>query len=231
MTKFIILFSGRSGSSYLKSVLNAHPDVHCDGEFSYRTEDQLSELENVHNFDFQASGLKVRLIEILDRNELLKYMYTNNVKLIHLYRDNIIKHTLSRYIAVRVLHKKRGIYNITNKKHRVTPLTVDLFSFLNDLITRLEVERDLHSFCVSYENKIQIKYEDLCISKPIETLEKIQSFLGVEILSLETDMKKTVPDDIRLAVKNYDQLKGFIKFVGINDLADGSVKIFDRYFE
>jgi hypothetical protein len=137
MTKFLILTQPRSGSAWLMSCFDSHPEIYCPGfttlfskynlspfkwfkpgflqvdnpkspYYKYRSSsfkrqiahrlrrdklihEFLSELFTNHHNDVKAVGYKVNYSQIRKHRATMSWIKQNDVKVIHLIRNNLLK--------------------------------------------------------------------------------------------------------------------------------------------
>ncbi|HBN26001.1 MAG TPA: hypothetical protein DD405_00830 [Desulfobacteraceae bacterium] len=135
-TKFIIVCIQRSGSTWLTTLLNSHPDICCAEETFLLSKKNMCPMamrkkiwphklgypryinssikrclkhhflrtklinEYLNQFysmpDYSAIGFKIMLNQIEKFSTMSDYFFKNDVKVIHLVRDNILKTFISR---------------------------------------------------------------------------------------------------------------------------------------
>jgi LPS sulfotransferase NodH len=218
-TRFMILFSGRSGGTLLQRSLNNHPDIRCDGEIvqdnPWPLQVQIMDWAlGRFEGDIRACGFKTKLFEYHSREHglLHRYLEENGVKLLHLYRRNVVKHALSHYIGNR-LYERTKAWEIYDENERITPLPVDLGPFRGALHYIAEWERRNFMFACDVADKLQICYEDMSADKT-GTLARVQEWLGVPVRDdLVEPMKKVTPDDLGAAITDYREFA-----LGVADL-------------
>jgi hypothetical protein len=97
----------------------------------------------------------------------------------------------------------------------MSPLVVDFRDFdirLHDRVTR---DRRLSNFVRSLElPTINVWYEDLH-TRPTSTLWQVQDFIGVSRSSTTASILKGTPDDLKVAVGNYKELRAHAETLGV----------------
>lgn len=215
-TKFLILFTGRSGGTLLQRSLNNHPNIICDGEILQEKTigeqlDTLNWMYSRFSDEIQAVGLKTKLLEVRARHypAFLNYLNSNHVKVIHLYRENPLKHALSHYIGNR-LYDKTKAWEIYDLKDRITPVPVDWEEFCRALYYVQEFERRNFWFVQHLRSKIQISYEQWTENKE-SILKLLQEWLEIPYREgILEPMEKVTPDNLREAISNYDEFGKWI---------------------
>ncbi|MGD9253924.1 MAG: tetratricopeptide repeat protein, partial [Holophagae bacterium] len=129
-------------------------------------------------------------------------------KIIHLYRENPLKHTLS-HITVADLVKRTNSWEVYKDKDKAAPVEVDLKSFAATLSYIQEFERRTHCFALQFDDVLHLSFEKLTADIPA-TLVEVQEFLRV---APRTDIieptKKLTSNDLSVAIANYDTFSVF----------------------
>ena len=140
--RFVVLFPGRSGSTYVISALDAHPAILAKGEVldPMRPEGPEKQLEWTRRYlrgpilnRNRAVGFKTKLRDVLDQDGFATILRDLDVRIIYLDRRNDVKHAISR-ITARRLKDTIGRWNRYDGDARLDPIEVDL----EDFQTRLE---------------------------------------------------------------------------------------------
>ena len=211
--RFVTLFPGRTGSTYLTSHMISHPEIVARYEMLSRCreswEDQLdcmNELFEQKRFPvIQAVGFKTKLSQIMDRKAFRAYIIERNFKIIHQVRMNHLKYIVS-VIRARMLRTEQGRSNVLDPHQQplgAIEIPEPVFARAKK---RLNVVGRLDRFVQRLElPKLQIVYEDMLADESRE-LDRVWDFLGVSKLVTEGITRKNTPDDIRAAVTNLDEL-------------------------
>ena len=212
LTRLVILFLGRSGSTYLKESLNSHPHIYIQGEFlvGKKWKRQLQDLERLFNHvpspNSQVVGVKTKLKDIHDRKQLATFLKEMNTKIICLTRRNQVKRVVSLARAME-LNEVTGKWNLYNREERVGKITIDVERFKRWL-THSELEKER---LVNYVNNLELpalylEYEDLLL-EPTRTFEQIFQLTGVESQKLQANCIKHTRDNLREEIENFDELR------------------------
>ncbi len=227
MTKFIVLTTQRSGSSYLCSLLDNHPGISCTqevflprntNEITYRTWRTASigrELKHwfkrqdaVNAYlaqlygkqpSLQAFGFKLMYGQAKRYPEVVDWCGRNNVRVVHLIRQNALKMVVSRHVA-----QKRGVYLSTRTMDPVT-VSIDTRRLIHQLqqSDRL-VQR--HRELFSDLPCLEVSYEAMMADRDRQ-LQDILTFLDCEVnLHLSTELVKTSSDSLASLIENYDEV-------------------------
>lgn len=138
---------------------------------------------------------------------LLSYLKKNNIKIILLLRENILRNALSDLRA-----RSTGIYHNQedNEEQRaqLTKLKVntgDLQQKMNDIIRQnnklAETVKDM--------DFIKIHYEDFADWE--NTMKKLENFLGVPAASITAGAKKLNPDNLQDMIENFSEVNDWLQ--------------------
>ncbi len=212
LTRLVILFMGRSGSTYLQESLNSHPNIFIQGELlvGKTRERQLQDLEIVFNrisgSNFRVIGIKTKFRDLDQPKKFAPFFQKMNTKVICLTRRNLVKRIISVMRAME-LNQVTGDWNLYNKEERIGKITIDIECFKRWL-NHSEVEKEK---LLNYVNNLRLptlylEYEDLLL-KPTRTFEQIFQFIGVESQTLQANCIKHTRDNLREEIENFDQLR------------------------
>lgn len=228
VTPFVILFEGRTGSSYLVTGLSKHPNVRAGWE-------ELPKLKAIgHEAQanwtrraltppligrFGAVGFKTKLRDIADPINFSQLLQELNVKVIHMQRRNRVKVAISE-INSNVLHARTGSYNVYKEGDRLPPLRIEALEFRNVLAMRERLDGNLKHF-VEHLNlpTVEVFYEDILLDEA-ETLRAIYEFIGVTPRITKGSSYKNTSDDLRDALLNFDELKASVAGTPYEEMFD-----------
>jgi LPS sulfotransferase NodH len=113
--KFVILAQYRTGSTLLTELLNAHPDIQCDGEIFFQAFEKYQKVlfpcllmekrfrdakTTVYGLGLKLEQIQNVLIrQIYDSNRFLNKLHTKGWQFIRIKRTNILRQALSNIIA------------------------------------------------------------------------------------------------------------------------------------
>jgi len=215
MTRFVLLFEGRTGSTHLISHLQSHPQIRAEYE-------SLAELKRV-GVDAQvgylralyaaapttnpaAVGLKSKLRDLADRAVFAELFRKEGARVLHMTRENRIKQVVSALNGVRLWEARRQ-WNIEDEGERLPPVRFDPPVFHATLERREQQERELAAYVADLGlPSLRVTYEGLLLDEPA-TLAAIFAFLGVDLLPTRSVYVKNTTDDLRQAILNFDELK------------------------
>lgn len=190
LARFCIIFEGRTGSSYVVSVLNQHSSVLCMPEIfgklgagkqteimsAFLNGSDISQLYpfasdskyykkpyelKLTNDLISAYGFKTKLINVANIIEFSYFLEEHNIKLIYLSRLNIVKSVVSKLNALR-MRALKGKSNADSRRDVLGPIQVDLNEFAMYLHQR-EKSEAWHSWFFEQHSgpKINLLYENL----------------------------------------------------------------------
>jgi hypothetical protein len=217
LVRFVVLFVGRTGSTYLVGTLASHPDIAMKWEW-LGGKDGDTELRDVRRFftrsphaQHPAVGFKTKLGDVTDREGFAKLLRELGARIIALQRRNSVKHVLSRVNSERI-YDATGYWNLWNEEHRLPPATIDVVEFSRRLELLEEQKRRLETYVESLElPTLWLDYEDLLVDQRA-TFERAFSFLEVPFQPVQGKSIKNTSDDLREAVSNFDELRS--RYVG-----------------
>jgi LPS sulfotransferase NodH len=211
---FVLLFQGRTGSTYLTEALASHPEINMLGEdFSGHRKKSSLQLQAMREFltpprsgTYRAIGFKIKLHAVADPEGFAELLKKKLAYIIHLGRRNRVKHAVSWINASR-LYNITGDWNLYSEEHRPVALTIDPVEFRTALGRVEERNRLLRDYVISLElPMLSLYYEDLLIDRR-NTIDLVLAFLGVPLRLVEGKAVKNTSDDLRQVIKNFDELR------------------------
>jgi len=244
MIKFLIITQPRSGSSFLTSCLNSHPQIYCPrgslftkhnvspikgfkpgflkidrkkspyytyraGSFKRQIDHRFRRSKLIHEFlsawyarhqDSEAVGFKVNYSQINRYPATISWVKQNDVKIIHLVRNNLLKRHVSNEIA-----KTRDQHH---SREQLKPIKVyiDPKILLEDF-RRRQKRFDKYQKLFDDFPFLKVSYESMLADQNTET-RKILKFLGVDReIKLTTELVKVNPDSLEELIENYEEVK------------------------
>jgi LPS sulfotransferase NodH len=224
-TRFVIVGTQRTGTTYIRTMLDNHPDVRCIGEaflkakkgseyfHTYVDERNIGFLQRtLHKKrvlneyldviygqeQFKAIGFKLMLNQ---SNPLLKrYFDERRVKVIVLVRENILKTLLSRETA-----KRRNVFHLKGDQRQFEKITLDC----EDLVARLDkIEREKEQLRGFTDGEaLHVTYEQVLENGQRE-FRRMLSYIEVDDdRTLHSPLVKINPNSIRDIVSNYEEVE------------------------
>ena len=222
VTPFVILFVERSGSTYLATVLAAHPHILAHREqfaqLRQGGKDAAEQLAWARDFwtppmigPYAALGFKTKTTDILDPGGFARLVEEKRCKVIHLHRQNAVKGAIST-IRARDLHAASGNWNLLKESDRRPPVAVDP----DDLQQHIELHEQWDTELQDYVNSLgrptlELTYEDLLRDKAA-FMARVFEFINVAPQPVEGKTHKNTSDDLREAVTNLDALQA--RYIG-----------------
>lgn len=206
--RFVIFGQSRTGSTLLRSLLNAHPEVTCEGElylnrtpFPYRYHLVVSRRSRTPVWGFKLFSHHLERHYGLHPRTFMEHMHEHGYTIIHLRRENIVRHTLSQFLrhASGVTHQRSS--------QPLRTIHLDMTEFLDHLSER-EYYGKLAEAAVRHVPHVTVSYErDL---EPPAARQRLMDTLfdrfGVATVPAQSELKqintKALPD----LVENYDEL-------------------------
>ena len=221
---FVLLFQGRTGSSYLTQCLDAHPSVRMlpevFGDMGFKTPieeregraaEQLQWLDRFFSEPvgpgLLARGFKTKMTDVLDVRGFTERLRARKVHVLHMTRRNLVKLAVSELNAAR-LHRERGVWNLEPGQEALPPFRVDPEAF-DEMLRRKERFEGLLADYVRNElalPTLSLAYEDLLRDREA-VLDRIWGFLGVPGARTEGSLRKNTSDDLRRVLLNFDDLR------------------------
>lgn len=211
-TKFVILTRARSGSNFLLSLLDSHPQVYVRGEvFKWLKNKSYKREWNCHfskqPFFIKAAGVKIfyNHPEDIQCPQLWQDLVADtNIRIVHLIRGNTLRNFLSHKIALKndVWYLKKSNKKV---KYDPDPITLDADELMQAHIRNKE---DIaNSETLFKDHSIHnIFYEDLVADRYGEYA-RVLEFLDLPPHKPTSDEKRTLVKPLRESIENYDELK------------------------
>jgi hypothetical protein len=224
--RFCIVTAGRTGSTWLRLLLDSHPDITCHGEVFGENLSTLAATGSDAHHGLLAEraadphGFLVRRVFAPSRCRAVGFKVLNRqltqrwpslldalrgepgVRIVHLVRRNLLKRFVSEYFVGTVTHRHSA--RSSEATADVRPIRIPVESILADLSTvRREVDAMREAF--RQHPMHEIAYED-CVSDPERALGGLLGFLGAAPAPLDADIRKLLPDDLGMLVENLDEL-------------------------
>lgn len=205
--KYLVVFIGRCGGTWLFRMLNEHPEIHPGYEVF---DDQGKAVETIEDrwasVECQSAGASGALMKHLyiEKNPgIMACAKAHGASIIVLQRTNVVKHALSILIGD-MLHQLRGSREVYKDEDRPGALHIDTGVLLQYLAQSLEVKFKLARW--AHENADYfLTYEDL-LSHTDEAYRKLCEFLQVASISTpEVTLKKITRDSLADAIENYTE--------------------------
>lgn len=212
---FVILFTGRTGSSYLVSALEVHPNIGVMGEHlvPLRSSGPRAQLEWTYRYlrgplvgRHKAVGFKTKLRDVLDAEAFGHVLRQLDARVVLLDRRNHVKQAVGRLTARR-LHDATGRWNRRAGDEDLGPIVIDPDEFKERLRDVINEKAKTSAYVAGLNlTTLQICYEDL-LCRPDATFARVLNFLGVRSALMRGTTRKNTNDDLRKVILNIDELR------------------------
>lgn len=218
---FVVIFQGRSGSTYLMEALNSHPQIDSYLEIlaplkkkikkgKIKPSDQLKTvrkcLSEPSSTNISAIGFKTKLKDVIDPDSFATVLKQTQAKIICLTRRNQIKRVVSLERAIK-LNESTGDWNLYQPESKPKAFAIDVDEFKIWLKQsereKLKILNYVHDLGLP---TLYLFYEDL-IKHSQTTFEEIFAFLEVQSHPLEASCIKNTNDNLREEILNFDDLR------------------------
>ncbi len=213
---FVVLFPGRTGSTFVMSALRSHNKIKATGELigPLRTagwDAQLSAIREWYKVPLLSNertiGFKTKLVDVVDRDAFRATIEEYDANIVLLARDNHVKHVVSRSNAKR-LRDTTNRWNRRPGDDELPPISIDPQEFAEALLRVEEHQRDIDAWSAALDRPLlRVTYETL-LAQPQATFDEICRFLGVNPELLEGRTEKATRDDLTEALANFSELRG-----------------------
>lgn len=232
--RFVLLGRSRTGSNFVRGLLNSHPQIIAYGEV-FKTNERVEwgldeypgtagELEMLQRdptafleqalfrgYPNEIAAVGFKLFYYHARENGLEALWPyleahNEIRVLHVKRRNMLRTHLSRARAVQTDRWA----NVSGEREAEQPITLDFNACLDDFTQTSQWEADYDRF-FSAHPKYDVIYEDL-LADFNQQATRIQDFLGVKRMKLEPDTYKQSQKPLSQAIANYQELKE--KFAG-----------------
>jgi LPS sulfotransferase NodH len=215
--RFVIVTPGRTGSELLVDMLNSHPDIVCDPEIL----DQRRVLPErfvagratrAGLAGAQAYGFKLfcghfGYQPMRDRDQFLRQLSDDGVRLIFLRRQNRLAQAVSSVVAGQTRWHWRQADGAI-----FTPMTLDAVEVLVMLYLFEESEQYLESILAPLPH-MRLVYEDDLIDPPVQqaTVDRICAELGLPSAPARSDLVRVTPPRLEDAIANYREVADLVR--------------------
>lgn len=208
-TRFLILFPGRTGSSWLVDGLSRHPRIRVEGEIlvGLSSEKQRAELERLYGRPSRSAvGFKTKLKDVLDLDVLKACIQDHDLVVFRMRRRDLLRLAISR-INARRLHAATGRWNRRSGDLPVSGVDVTVDELADALAcSRDDVARLDDFIAAAGVVPCEIEYADI-LSEPAKVLARVQDVLGVPHRQLVSSVAKNTSQDLAAAVGNIEALR------------------------
>ena len=217
VTRFVVLFVERTGSTYLMTTLASHPDIEALREqfavLRQQGKDGAGQLEWAKEFftppligEHAAVGFKTKMIDILDPDSFSALLREKQAKIIQLERRNSVKGVISTINASH-LHAVSGTWNLLNENDRMPSFAVSPDEFDRLIQQRKAWDQELETYVQHLDlPTLRLWYEDLLLDE-YAFFASVLEFLHVKSVPMQGRTLKNTSDDLREVITNFDELR------------------------
>lgn len=209
-TRFLILFPGRTGSSWLVSALQSHPQVRAEGEILVRQDAKAQQrlIDGLHAkppSPGHAAGFKTKLKDVADLDGLRRRIVETPIAVILMRRSDLIRLAISR-ITARRLHEHSGRWNLDHRTSAAPTRPIEASELIEAIEHCDRTVRELDGFAAGLEApRLDLEYADILVD-PAATLARVQALLGVPSHPVQSGVRKNTDEDLHRAVPNLPEL-------------------------
>lgn len=240
VVKAVILFEGRCGSSHLTELLAQHPNGAFFGEELHTLKEngwsaqrdwiaKIFSMEEHNGKPLKLAGFKTKLraIDTENRRKFLEILDQNNVRVIRMYRQNIVKQAISAERA-HDLVTRYNIYNVPAdrpdvERSKKTPISKDQLCYWLNYFNQEEPKID--QFIIHLPRRVKsilVSYEELLYARQ-DTIDRTYKFLGLEPhYAIRDIFIKNTDDDLRNAIENYEEVRDWISSTRYSGMVENS---------
>jgi LPS sulfotransferase NodH len=219
--KYIIVTRSRTGSNFLISLLNAHPNIHALGEEFSKIGNKSTQSiwnqifckkpKNIH-----LVGFKLFYYHPLDSEDKSVWEIIQNdpeIRLIHLTRKNLLRTYVSREIA-----KKTDIWSSNESggkliSKELKKIEVNISQCMADIENTINWQ---NTFKNRFNNHrvLEINYEQLS-NDTQKTMHKVFDFLETTQHPVTSELKKQNTESLSELISNYTEVSEAFKSNGL----------------
>ncbi|BAP55707.1 hypothetical protein THII_1410 [Thioploca ingrica] len=216
--KFVIFGQGRTGSNLVRTLLQSHPQIICQGEVFMRyylkvfmpkffLQGQLAKYPSNKVYGFQLQPFHLSFHQV-DGKAFLSHLHNQGWKIIYLKRRNWLHQKISALIAIR---KNKWHYRASEAKTDKSP-KIHLNG--NEIIKELEkkgLDYTKDKEMLDSLPYLEIIYEDdlLTAAQHQPTADKIFAYLNLSSAFVKTSLQKT-PYKISEVIENYEEIANLL---------------------
>jgi LPS sulfotransferase NodH len=209
---FVILFVGRSGSSWLVEALHTHPRIVARGEelVGRGAADQMAWAQRFYARSLlrrgRAKGFKTKLIDVADAQGFADVLRRSDCRVITLVRHNAVRQTIS-WSRSEALYDAHGRHNTDDPGQVPGAVRIEPSEFVERLGWIEEGRQEVLDFAAGLGLPLLgISYEDM-VTDTARTFAAVQRFIGVEPRPLNVGLIKMTGENLAEAVSNLDELR------------------------
>ena len=232
---FIILTTPRSGSSWLSSLLDDHPDLQVYGElflkhavpkeyeelrakdpdkfFQFRAKNKVMRpgatytyLDHVFEKEEGGSGFKLMAAPLIKHPEIILYCNKNDIKVIYLTRP-----AEERALSYAVAERRNYFHKIKQDIDKEEKIELNLKRVQNIYFKQRILSKTLNILVNAIRSPLlTISYSQL-VQNAEKTVQDIYTFLGIKEHAASSEFKKLSETPYSDQIKNYDDVMKVFK--------------------
>lgn len=212
--KFVLLAGHRSGSTLLVSLLNAHPQITCEGELLYRRKafpaaylECRARLSAKPVFGFKLMPSHLYYQGVRNALDFMTRLRTAGYALITLRRRDRLQAALSLLFALQrgVFHTRRGETNPLPRL-RLPPAQVETL-----LVWLQRLEALMEEMVQGYEHLAFVYEDDLFNPQRQQTtVAQIAAYLGCDPFPVSSDLTPIAGGEYAPYIANLDEIRAYL---------------------
>ncbi len=217
--KFIILGTGRSGSTLLVTLLDSNDHIYCDNEIyhrkvmfpkAYRHARTRMANKQVYGFKLLMYHISLKLgIANEHFGDYLQSLVNEGYQVIYLRRRNIVRQAFSNLYA-----RHRGQFHSNSEVGKKTDkkMTVDLEelgTWIRNINHQAHWEEELIASIPHLALYYEADLEDQAAHPA--TLRKVSDFLGVDVQPPNSELRKVTPKSLDSFIANHEEVMAFLR--------------------
>jgi hypothetical protein len=213
--RFVILFPGRAGGTFLAVTLDRSPGLTVKPEplglLARRgPRHQARWIRNYYRGPLlgraRAVGLSTKVADVLDPDDFRELLRSYEARVVLLDRRNDVKHAVS-IVRAQALKERTGRWNRREAGDELGRIRIEP----EDFARRLERSRARKVATREYAASLDlpmlaIDYEELA-ADPAATIARVCAHLGVEPVAPDPSVRKVTSDRLADSVENLDELR------------------------
>jgi len=222
--KYFVFTQSRCGSGLLGTLLNNNHHILVDGEIlntrarckaisinlylKARSKQTIFEKKDVYGFKLKLHHLTDFYgLSFDEAKSLVSKLSKEGWKIIYLYRNNILRRSLSSLAA-----RQRKLRHFHGNANKLRKIHVDCEALL-ERIRESEARVDLDQRILKDIPHLLIEYEKDLLDQSLhsQTCNKVFEYLGIPAVEVETKLTRTSTDDLSRTIENYDEVKATLE--------------------
>ena len=206
---FIVLFPGRTGSSWLVDALSQHPAIGIEGEILVgATEaEERAHLQRLFGTRSRlARGFKTKLKDVVDQDGLAEAIGRYDVKVMRMHRADVLRLAISR-IRASHLHRQSGRWNASGAAAPLAAGPIEASELQRSLEINEDEVRAIDRFIERLGRPVfDLEYAEI-LASPSAVLARAQRWLEVPERELAGSVVKNTGEDLTTVVTNLEELR------------------------